>query len=233
MDNSSPMTTFFKNKWVRLFLIVDAIAIIAVVVFAVNNALKTSVLNFNVTPLDAKILVNGREYEDGSYRVMPGKYEVEISHEGMVTKTFNVELGGEDIVNIVTYLVGEDGGFEFYELRDNYGSYVELSEIASAENNVTTDKDTSAEEFVAMMEKDLAVYTSGVLPINYSRYDFEENGRKLIEDVTIRKGQSGECAKTLCIEALMLFTDDKNAIMAQLADKGFKVEDYEIIYKIY
>ncbi len=235
MDGSGSLVRdFFRKKWVRLILILDVVVVFVVVGLAINNAMKTSVLSFNVVPIDAAITVNGDSgYVNGTYKVMPGAYEIMISHEGMTTKTFSVELGGEDIVNIVTYLVGEDGGFEFYELRDNYGSYVELSEIASAENNVTTDQDTSAEGFVAKMKKDFEMYVSEAFPIKYSRYEDTDEGRLLKEAVSIWRGEDDECEKILCLKVSMLFTDDKDVARELLAEKGFEVEDYEIIYENY
>lgn len=238
MDNSSPMTTFFRNKWVRLFLIIDAIAIIVVVIFAINNALKTSVLNFNVTPLDAEILVNGREYENGTYRVMPGKYEVEISHEGMVTKEFTVELGAEEITNIVAYLVGEDGGFDFYELKDNYGSYVKLTEIASADNNITTDRDTSAEEFVAKMEKDFELFS--ILPIvdkTPTGYGLEYGVNYQYDITAVQDGrQRDDCDRALCLYITSSKDKEEQGVLKKVSDLvnslGYNIERFQIIYEV-
>lgn len=235
MDSGSPVRAFFGNRWVRLVLVLDAIAVVAVIIFMIINAMKTSVLYFNVTPLDATISVNGNiGYTNGSYRMLPGDYEIAISHEGMTTKTFNVELGGDSIVNIITYLANEDGGFEFYEMKDDYSSYIALTEMATAGNNTTTDQDTSAEEFVERMEEDIAVYTSGVLPIKYYDYEIENEREVLKRKVVIKNGYgTDECAKTLCIEALMLFTEDKELVSDLLIENGLNVEDYEIIYEIY
>ena len=247
MDNSSPMKTFFRNKWVRLFLIVDAIAIIAVVVFAVNNVLKTSVLNFNVTPLDAKILVNGREYENGAYRVMPGKYEVEISHEGMTTKAFTVELGWEEIANMTVYLVGDgeidatlsgvnDPRFEFYKLKDNYGSYTKLAEMATPGNNVTYDQDVSAEEFVVGVEGAMGLMRE--LPIiRQLSHFFPETGVKHIDKITIMNGEryddGSDCETYLCL-CIEYYNDGVvdnyyDLAVDKILEAGYDIEDYEVI----
>lgn len=246
MDNSSPMTTFFRNKWVRLFLIVDAIAIIAVVVFAVNNALKTSVLNFNVTPLDAKIMVNGREYENGAYRVMPGKYDVVVSREGMTTKEFTAELGWEEIANMTVYLVGEgeidatlsgvnDPRFEFYKLKDNYGSYTKLAEMATPGNNVTYDQDVSAEEFVMGVEGAMGLMRE--LPIIWaSSHYYPDTGAKHTDRITIMNGaEDDECRTMLCLVAIWfddgLLEDYHKQVDDMILDVGYELGDYEVIYR--
>lgn len=242
-DNISPVNAFFRNKWVRLILMVDAAALVGLFVMIIMNAMKTSVLYFNVTPIDATISVNGdTNYENGSYRVMPGKYEIAISHEGMETKTFEIELEGDAIANVVTFLVG-DGSYEgsfggkefgFYELKDNYDSYMKLKEIVSGKDNAVTDEDVKAAAFVKRMEEDIALYTSGVLPIRYAEYNSGEDGCGIKKRITIRNGHnSGECAKTLCLQALMLYTDEKELVDSLILDNGLELENYEIIYKIY
>ncbi len=235
-ENRSSVAEFFRNKWVRLIIILDIIAIIVVVIFTVFNVMKTSVLYFNITPLDATISVNGdSNYANGSYRMLPGDYEIAISHEGMTTKTFNVELGGDSIVNIVTYLAGEDGGFEFYELRDNYSSYVELAGIASAENNVTTDGDTSAEEFVAEMEERLSLMDK--LPLVRQIPHLLSNGARHIDRILVENGvemlEDG-CTSILCLYADYYddgaIDDYKQAVKDLIIEAGYNPIDYEIIY---
>ena len=65
--NISPLKAFFKNKWVRLILILDIAAIIAIVVIIIINSTRVSTLVFDIAPLDATISVNGDEhYKNGA-----------------------------------------------------------------------------------------------------------------------------------------------------------------------
>ena len=227
---------FFRNKWVRLILILDAMAVVAFLIFMIMNVMKTSVLYLDVTPVDAQILVNGSEYTSGSYKVMPGTYEVEISHEGMATKSFTVELGGDTIANITTFLVGEDGGFGFYELKKNYGSFTKLAEMVGAGDDKTTDHDASAEEFIARAEEDLNIYESGVLPIKYHEYKDGDTGGEITKEIVIWNGNvadGDECEKFLCLDVMMLYTDDVELVKKMLEEKGYRAGDYEIIYNVY
>ena len=247
-SNVSPVRAFFRNKWVRLILVIDVLVLVAMVVIMVINAMKTAVINISVTPLDAVVMVDGHEYENGwSYRLMPGEHEVAISHEGFVTKTFNVEIGSDEIANMTTYLVGEgefeastagvnDPRFEWYKLKDNYGSFTRLAEMATPGNNITYDQDVRAGEFVEEVQKALGLM--GELPIirQISHY-FPETGVKHIDKITIMNGtkyDDGENCKTylcLCIE----YYDDGvvdnyyDLAVDKVLEAGYDVEDYEVI----
>lgn len=233
-SNTAPARMFFRSKWVKLVLVFDVLLIIAIVIIAVINGMKSSILGLNITPIDAQVLINGKEYENSnSYRMRPGEYEVSVSREGLETKKFEIKLEGDSILDVTTFLAGDDDSFEFYELAGNYESFYRLAGMASVEYNITVDQDTRAEEFIAKYQKAYDLFTSGVLPINYTEYATADGGGGLVKDVTIMVNRDGDCTKTMCIKALMVGTDSKELIADLLASKGLKAEDYEIIYKVY
>ena len=224
----SPARAFLRNKWVRLILIIDSVIVIAVIGIIIWNATKTATINFSVAPIDAKIQLNGQgEYYNGSYKLHPGNYTVSISHDGLVTKTFDLELKSGYDTTVTAFLTGENNNLEFYTLKDNFDSFQKLAQIAGKGNNSTTDQDTSAESFIQNFQQAYALWQSE-LPIRYAVHG--EYGY-LVKDVTIRA--SYDCTLYLCIEALMRGTEDKNLISSLLEEKGFNVEEYEIKYKIY
>lgn len=232
----SPIRNFFRNKWVRLILIIDVSVIIAIIVFSINKAAKTAVVSFNVTPVDATITINGNgNYQNGgeAYFLTPGTYDVQISHSDLNTKTFTIDLADDSNTTITTFL-SKDGDFYFYTLRDNFSSFNRLASIASAEDNQTTDNDTSAEIFIANFQEQYNLYQTE-LPINYTeRIPSSERGITVAYDLTIRRASDkSSCIKYLCIEAFMTLTDDKNLVNSMLEDIGFNLEDFEIEYKIY
>lgn len=226
----SPIGAFFRNKWVRLILVLDAIAIICIVVALIIDSTKQSIITFNVVPADSQISLNGKSgYSNGSYRLVPGIYNVEISHEGLDTKKFKVDLEKDGISAIVTFLhQGEN--FDFYTLRDNIGDYLSLAEIASAEYNQTTDQDISAEGFITEFQKNYDLY-SAQLPIEYRESEGYGANLSILKNITIRADY--DCDVTLCVEALMVGTDSRGFVNSLLQEKGFNVEDFEIEYKIY
>ncbi|MBR2839989.1 hypothetical protein IKE82_01510 [Candidatus Saccharibacteria bacterium] len=171
-SNLSLIQLFFRNKWVRLCLIFDVILVVVLIFILIWQSTKVSIINFNITPLDATISLNGdSKYENGQYSITPGTYNVSISHEGLETKSFTIDIVPQSVVTISTFLPDTDHTFDYYKLRKNYSSYMKLEEIASAGNNVTTDQDTSAESFIRRFQEDYNAFTTK-LPIDYSETVF-------------------------------------------------------------
>ena len=231
--SSTPIKEFFRNKYVRLFLIFDFLAIIAVIAIAIYNSTKNAIIELVVAPIDATISINGNSsYHNGTFRIHPGTYEIVISYDGLDSKSFSIKLEPNSSTAIITFLT-ENGNLDFYELKDNYSSYLMLSKIASSSDNRTTDRDTSAEAFITKFEKNYSLYQSK-LPINHTEYELIDNKDTMVYNLAIRQASDkSSCTKYLCIEAIMILTDDKNLVNSMLKDAGFNLEDFEVEYKIY
>jgi len=228
-QNLSLAKAFFRNKWVILTIALDAILILILIALAIVNSMKKSVLTINVVPSDAQVKVNGKEgYSNGSYRLFPNTYEIEISHPDLATKTFIIDLNKHDVGTITTFLSDDD--FNFYRLKANLGAFLSLSQIASKNGNQTTDQDTSAEDFIATFQKNYRLFSTQ-LPINYDEYSNTIDGETLSKSITIKADP--DCNLTLCLEALMLGRDDQNFVNALLTDQGFNLEEFQVEYKVY
>lgn len=226
----SPVRAFLRNKWVRAILIIDVFAIIAVVGFIIWNATKTAIINFNVAPVDAKIQIDGRgEYYNGSYQVHPGTHEITISHDGLTTKTFTIDLQSGYNTTLAAFLKGEGDNFDFYTLKDNYSSFEKLAEIASNSNNITTDHDTSAQQFITDFQQNYQLYQS-ILPTEIYNYQEDDGMYTTTQYIVISANNSLECQKTLCIEAKMIISDDQNFIQNLLQERGFNLNYCEVTY---
>ena len=229
--NPSPVQQFFHNKWVISFIVFDVILLIALIATFIWQSTKVSTISFNVTPLDSTIAINGNNnYKNGQYSLTPGTYQISISHEGLETKTFTIDLSPEHLVTISTILSDQAKTFDYYELRSNFASYQKLEEIASADNNTTTDHDTSAESFIQRFQKEYAAFTNQ-LPFDY--YESEGYGQTLEIQKNITFSAKYDCENTLCIKASVVGTEDENFIESLLQEKGFNMEDYEINYVFY
>ena len=235
----SPIGSFFRNKWVRIILTVDILAIILIIAFSINKATQTAVLNFNIAPVDVTITVNGSgSYENTGqplendknsgrfYSFAPGTYEIQISHPDLDTKTFTIDLADNSSTTITTFL-SKDGDFSFYTLKDNLSSFNRLASIASAGDNKTTDNDVSAESFITDFQRNYNLYSTQ-LPATYSEYD---NNNELIKYISVNK--SDKCNVTLCVKALMNSESDRTLADSLLQGKGFNLEDFEIEYKVF
>lgn len=231
-NEGSALSNFFHNKWVRIILIANVVIIVVIISLVIVNATKTATIVLNITPLDSKITLNGRgEYSTtGTYQLAPGNYKVEISHEGLDSKTFDVNLEKGHITKITTYLTN-GGDISFYKGKNQRTSFDKMMAMLPADINHTTDQDNSAKEQIETFNNDYKYMNN--LPINDTRYEDTDTGRNMLWDITIRSSNSDECQTWLCIEALMLKTDDHSLIESRLKNSGFKLEDYEIIYKTY
>ena len=223
-EEKSLISEFFHKKSVRIVLLVDVLIIIFIASILVLNAQKTSVITFDIAPLDAKILVNGSKYENGkTYKIAPGNYKIEISHDGLNSKELNVNLENDHALTVSTFLT--DGSGEFYELKENYSSFEKLSEIASARDNKTIDQDTSLEKFIASFKKKISI--SDILPIIDFQYGgLDETSKELIID------QDTDCEDFICLIATGDASFKKETVDALIKEKGYNSEDYEIKYEL-
>lgn len=232
-EGLSPIQLFFHNKWVRLALVFDIILLAILILLLVWQSTKVSTISFDVTPLNSIISINGdNHYRNGSYSITPGTYEIAISHDGLNTKTFKVDIAPQHIVSLTTFLT-DNNNFDFYKLRDNYMSYKKLSEIASANNNITTDHDASAEEFVKKFNQQYRLLTTS-LPIEYASYDHDIDGWDSLKTqfFIVQPQEKNLCAKTLCVQALIGSNDEKDLVNKTLIENGFDVNELEILYEI-
>ena len=229
----SPLKGFFRNRWVRIILVIDVLALIIVIGMAIYNATKVSTIEFNIAPVDATISVNGNtNFSNGVHTITPGTYEIIISHEDLEPKTFTIDIAPRHAVAVTAFLSGPENDFKFYELKDNYVSFLKLAEIASAGNNVTIDQDTSAEKFIDNYQKEYNLWQEK-LPIRLTEYEETDSGREVKRKVSIKVNYDDKCTKTLCIKAIMALTNDTEFVKQLIRDQGLNIDDYEVIYEIY
>ena len=224
---------YLRNEWVRVVLAVNIVAVLVVVSFSLFDATKTATVVFNVVPVDATIEVNGGgvRYKNGSYRLHPGTYEIRISCDGLDTKTFFVDLRS-GYNTPVTVFLSEGSNFGFYEFRDNHASFEKLSEIASPNNNQTTDHDTSAEEFILQQEQKNSI--SKFTPI---RFAICENPATRVncDAVEVTYDYSEKCDNQKCLiikgRKEELTNDVITELTNQLSGRGYNLDNYRYIYE--
>ena len=230
----SPLKKFLSNKWVKTIIIINATAIIIIVGILIFNATKTATINFNVAPIDAKIQIDGQgEYYNGSYQIHPGHHEFTISHEGLAAKTLALDLESGHNATIATFLSGENHNFEYYELKNNYSSFQQLATIASTDNNITTDHDTSAEVFISDIQHSSQLMR--ILPIidkTPSSYGFNYGINYAYDYLKIMDGSSKEaCAKTLCLYITDTLERGEDFALSIIERLGYNPDWFQIIYE--
>ncbi len=228
----SPVRSFFHNKWVRIIIIIDILIIFILIGIKLWQSTKVSVIEFNVTPIDASISVNGNtNYANGQYSITPGTYEIKISHEDLEPKTLSVNIGPDQIAPVNLFLTGANNDLSFYELQDNYKSFEKLQSIASTGKNTTTDNDTSAEKFISNFDHILSIFNK--LPIKDYVYA-DPNANSSTAGFTIRSGQNNNsCEKTSCLLVNYYGYGYEDAVMEKIREAGYDPSDYEIVYERY
>lgn len=230
--DTSPLRAFFRGKWVRVILVVDIAVIFIIIGILIWQATKVSVIDFNIAPVDAVISVNGStNYSNGQFKVTPGAYEISISRDGLEPKTLSVNIEPQQVVTVTLFLAGIDNDFEFYELSDNFESYKKLKSIASADENITSDGDTSAEQFILDFEHRMSIFD--VLPIKGYVYANPNIGASTA-GFTIRNGQGGKkCEKIACILVNYYGSGYEDAVMGKIKEAGYNPDDYQYVYERY
>ena len=219
---------FLRSKLAKVVFLFDALLLVAFLLFSFFRGSKNVEIMINVAPVDAKILINGRQVSNNeSYFYTPGKYDVVISRDGLQEKSFSIEAKAYDAVNMSVFLKDED--FSFYSMRDNVQSFYKLREIASGESNRLYDNDKSAEAFI---KKTWHAYSlvMDVLPITETYY--KDGTAEYKGEVTIKAAVSGDCKKLLCLEVISSHVNNTKGVAKNiLTDKGYNIEDYDIAYK--
>ena len=230
--DKSLLQEFFHNKYILIILAIDVLAILVIIGLSILRLTRVSTISLNIAPLDATISINGNtHYTNGQYDITPGTYEVKISHDGLKTKTFSVNIEPHHFVSVTTFLTDDNGGFEFYQMRNNYDSFQKLKTIASAENNITTDGDTSAQEFIVKYEQILSI--SDVLPLKGYLYA-EPSVNMSTGGFAIHEGKDNQaCEKTACLLVKYYGKDYENAVIEKIKEANYNPDDYQIVYERY
>ena len=231
-DNTPLLKAFFQSNRIRAILVLDIIAILIIVFIFARQSSKASIVSFNIAPIDAKISVNGdTHYRNGQYYISPGKYKVTVSHDGLEPKSITVNIESRDFASVNLFLAGTDNNFEFYKQRTSYDSYKKLKTIASAGTNVTTDNDTTAQEFIANYDKVLSI--SDQLPIKgYVHADPNINASSA--GFAIRSGlDDKECNTSSCLVVKFYGSGFENEVRNKIQNAGYNPDDYQIIYRRY
>ena len=230
-DNISPLRAFFRNKRVRIVFIIDIVVILIVIGIFIYQSTKTSTIVLSIAPVDANISINGNGgYSNGRYPIAPGMYEIKISHDGLQPKTLSVNIEPGHYVTVAAFLDDADDDFAFYRQKTNYKSYQKLKAIASADNNITIDKDLTAQGFITNFEHTLSIKDK--LPIK--GYVSAEAHGGSTGGFAIREGMGEKgCKKIACLLVNYFGEGFEEEVPKKIKEAGFNPDDYQLIYKRY
>lgn len=193
--------------------VVLAISAIAAIAYNVNKNARLTVI---VTPIDATIKINDKQYNNGTADFFPGEVEIEVSRKDFDTKTVTVNLESHKTTTALVYLT-QDGDLDYYET--SAADYEILRLVA----------DDNVAEYLEKMEKRLAI--RDLLPLTKntdadtpdSKYGVYSR-QTLINDGTELPG----CDRVICL-SLIDNTDSDDVARALLDEYGYNFDDFKII----
>ena len=215
-QNLSLVQAFFKNKWVRLVLVFDALLVVALVGVMIFENTKSAMVDIMTVPSIAKVKIGGAEYSSGAYKVHPGDYEVEVKADGFVTKTVPVSAREGEISKVWVYLVPEEGNMNYYAQHEEDWENMKLINDEEAQR---------VYKILAIQEE---------LPMDYIEREVDNEGEtSLKKDITISANNRGECRAYYCLKVATILDKNEDVVKKMLTDKGFELNDYEVEWKVY
>lgn len=98
-----------RRKLFIAVIAIVAVVIVGVVIYAVFEVPKTSVMVVGVGPKDAEILIDGKRYKNQTYKMKPGVYHVTIEREGYQTQEEEIVLEEGKTGEVRACLIPNDG----------------------------------------------------------------------------------------------------------------------------
>ena len=170
-------------------------------------------LDLLVTPLSAKIEINGRIYKNGEHKFDPGEINVEITKEGFKTQNYVINLPANETTKLYTYLVQNDGSLNWY--LDHQEDEAILMQIGGIEATEESEKYTEQNPVVAAIPIIVEEYKNGIY------YDFRVDG-----------GMFENCKKDFCLKISDVGGNGYERALEEIRKRGYNPENYEILYEL-
>lgn len=215
----------FVDKHYRPIFIVSVLIGIGFILWVIITAIslkvnKNTYLTLSFAPTDATLTINGTDYRTGTYEFKPGKYTGELHYEGFNTKTIEVDVKSREVTTVTEYLVNKELGMVYYE---KHAADIEVL------RHISDDKDVNS--FLASYDQKHSLMK--FLPLDASFDNRAASGfpgqdlvSVKIKDGTMHK----KCEGTLCLVVVGKKIDN-NKVKSVLLEKGYKIENYEVIYE--
>lgn len=203
-----------KDKKFTILIGVGAVIIfVALVILSIVIIRPVATLDILVAPTSAQVMINGKEYSNGTYTLSPGEITAVISKDGFEGKEIKLELIQGETAQLYTYLLPADGSYDWY--LDHEEDMMVLNTIGDAR---------AIEESASYKKKYPAIEA---LPIIYAKYD--ENWD--YTEFRIDGGDFDECEEDFCLKITDTTGGNYEFALSLIREKGFNPDDFEIIYE--
>ena len=177
-----------------------------------------TLLDLNVMPVQAKITVDGEEFQRGMSVVEPGIKHIEISADDFKSKTLDVAVEKDKTTSVSTYLLHETEGLAYYERSK---SFVDSLRTVKGDDTVT--------EFVKQFDHKYSIYRQ--LPMEAK---MRVDGAMISTSITDGRFKDG-CNQAFCVVLKKLHSLSNNTAYSvalnYLADKGYNLGAYKVFYE--
>ena len=202
------------------------IVLVAIVFFGlipvIGKTEKAAYLDILVAPVEAKVMINGVEYRDAIYEFEPGVYTAEVSMDGFLSQTVEMELKQNQTFGLYVSLAPKNDDWSYFEEKQHqasldallklYGGLVDSGDAASFAKKANL-KDETPIEFSACGEP-ATRRNCDALVINY---DYAKAcGDKLCLIINSRKPE--------------LTNETLDLVAAKLEEKGYNLNDYKYTF---
>lgn len=207
-----------QHKLVSALLAINILVVLVAVIVIIYNSAKTAVIDIYVAPSSAKIEINGSTYDNfASYNVLPGEYHMKISMEGMQTKEYDFTLYDNGLEKIKTYLVGENGGFEYYVNNPD-------EEMILADTVTNSAEDAKAKKFVEEYTHVAGIL--GELPLEY----YDRSDPKSPIGVYVEQ-KEGSCEDAVVCLVVYGGEQNREIVNELIKNAGYNPSDYKITFE--
>ena len=200
-----------SRKNLITILSIAVIVVVFLIILLANIFKKDAELIVLVAPSTATIKIDGHKVENGIIPIRSGNHKVEVSADGLETKTQSFSIEKDETKALNLYLTGENNSFDYYK-----GYPDEVENLALVANDDESAKAVS-ELRQAFMIRELLPYAIG-----------KDSGRKTS---TLSLGSKEECGQDFCLKLTDENADMRKQMQEEITALGYDASMYKIIYE--
>lgn len=130
-----------KKKLIIIYSIFIAVILIGFLIWWLLIKDNTATLEILVAPSSSKILINNKKYTNGTYKLKPGKYSVEISKDNFESYSGSILLNQNETTKLYQALKQKDGSSSWY-IKNNKDDIIQTAigdqKTKTVQENLTT-----------------------------------------------------------------------------------------------
>ena len=200
------------KKYPLIFIGLSLLIFFTVILVITAFSLRASVdIELLVAPASATTTIDGKEYQNGNFRLEPGEHHIHIEKDGFITQDFSFNT--ISTTKIYTYLHQADGSFSWYQ------SHPDDSILLTRIGDYLSDQEATAYAGQNPIVQ--------VLPIVYANYDQNYN----YTEFRIDGGSFDDCNSNFCLKITDSTGGNLNLAKTKIREAGFNPDDYQIIYE--